>query len=185
MLLNPSDWIVRWSHLLTPGATVLDVACGSGRHLAWFAGRGHPVTGVDQSIASAQDHVPGAELVCADVERSDWPLRIEGGQVRTFGAVIVTNYLWRPLMGTLMASVAPGGVLLYETFADGNAQFGRPSRADFLLQRGELLKVCENLDVVAYEHGYLQTPPRVVQRIAAKRATPVCAQTPDWVRQTL
>ena len=85
----------------------------------------------------------------------------------------------------LFGLVAPGGVLLYETFADGNAQFGRPSRADFLLQRGELLKVCENLDVVAYEHGYLQTPPRVVQRIAAKRATPVCAHTPDWVRQTL
>lgn len=168
LLLNPSDWIVRWSHLLAPSATVLDVACGSGRHLAWFAGRGHAVTGVDRDIALTQQHVPGAELVCADIEDGTWPLMQEG-HPRGFGAVVVTNYLWRPLLETLAGSVSPGGVLLYETFAAGNEAFGRPSRPDFLLQPGELLRACAGMDVVAYEQGYLPDPPRVVQRIAAMR----------------
>lgn len=166
--MNPSPWIVRWSHLLEPDATVLDVACGSGRHLAWFAGRGHRVTGVDRDIDQARLNAPNAELVCADVEAGPWPLQ-DAGHIQNFGAVVVTNYLWRPRMDTVLASVAPGGVLLYETFAVGNANVGRPSRPDFLLQPGELLTVCAALDVVAYEQGYLQDPPRFVQRIAALR----------------
>lgn len=164
--MNPSPWIVRWSHLLEPGASVLDVACGSGRHLAWFAGRGHPVTGVDRDIAQARQNVPAAELIDADIEAGPWPL-LAAGKNRSFGAVVVTNYLWRPLMNTVLASVAPGGVLLYETFAIGNASVGRPTRPDFLLQPGELLSTCAALEIVAYEQGYLQDPPRFVQRIAA------------------
>lgn len=168
MFLNPSDWIVRWSHLLEPGTTVLDVACGPGRHLAWFAGRGHRVTGVDRDIAQARQSTPGAELIEADIESGPWPLQVQGA-ARAFGAVVITNYLWRPLIDTVLASVAPGGVLLYETFAMGNASVGRPSRPDFLLKDGELLSTCATLDVVAYEQGYLQDPPRFVQRIAALR----------------
>lgn len=145
---------------------MLDMACGSGRHLAWFAGRGHPVTGVDRDIVQARQSVPGAEMVCADIENGAWPLHVEG-KMRTFGAVVVTNYLWRPLLETVIASVAPGGLLLYETFAVGNESFGRPSRPDFLLQPGELLRTCAAMDVVAYEQGYLPDPPRFVQRIAA------------------
>jgi SAM-dependent methyltransferase len=167
-LNSPSPWVERWSHLLAPDATVLDVACGSGRHLAWFAGRGHSVTGVDRDIELARQHVPSAALVCADVEAGAWPLQLNG-QPLAFGAVVVTNYLWRPLMDTVLASVAPGGVLLYETFAMGNASVGRPSRPDFLLQSGELLRACAAMDVVAFEQGYLQDPPRFVQRIAALR----------------
>ena len=169
LLLKPSHWIVRWSHLLAPGASVLDVACGSGRHLAWFAERGHPVTGIDQDIERAGHGVPAATLVRADIENNPWPL-CDDGRIRQFGAVVVTNYLWRPLLPTLMESVAPGGVLLYETFAAGNETVGRPARPDFLLQPGELLRACAGLDVVAYENGYLQDPPRFVQRIAAIRA---------------
>ncbi len=166
--MKPSAWIVRWSHLLEPGATVLDVACGPGRHVEWFAGREHPVTGVDRDIAQARQNTPGAELIEADIESGSWPLHAQGA-ARTFGAVVVTNYLWRPLMDTVLASVAPGGVLLYETFAMGNASVGRPSRPDFLLRPGELLKTCAALDIVAYEQGYLEDPPRFVQRIAALR----------------
>jgi SAM-dependent methyltransferase len=176
LLLNPSAWIVRWAHLLEPQSTVLDVACGSGRHLQWFADRGHRVTGVDRDIDQAYQRLPGAELVCTDIESDPWPLAVNG-HARTFGAVIVTNYLWRPLMPAVLSSVAPGGVLLYETFASGNEKLGRPARADFLLQPGELLRTCVGLQVVAYENGFLENPPRFVQRIAAVRpqneATPL------------
>jgi hypothetical protein len=84
-----------------------------------------------------------------------------------FDALVVTNYLWRALWPSLMASLAPGAVLIYETFADGNQSVGKPSRPDFLLRHGELLEVARGLRVVAYEDGFLQPPPRYVQRIAA------------------
>ncbi len=166
--MNPSPWIVRWSHLLQPQSTVLDVACGSGRHLQWFANLGHKVTGIDRDIDPARRRLPGVELVCADVETNPWPFALEG-HPRTFDAVVVTNYLWRPLMLTLVDSVAPGGVLLHETFACGHEKLGRPTRADFLLQPGELLRACSALQVVAYENGFLDNPPRIVQRVAAVR----------------
>lgn len=162
----PSPWIARWSHLLPTGCTVLDVACGSGRHLHWFAERGHAVTGVDQDIAAAAALVPAAQLVEADIESGPWPLATPDGPQR-FGAVVVTNYLWRPLFPTLLQSLTPGGLLLYETFAAGNETVGRPARPDFLLQAGELLRVCAGLQVVAYENGFIDHPPRFVQRIAA------------------
>ena len=168
LLLNPSAWIVRWSHLLEPQATVLDLACGSGRHLRWFTQHGHAVTGIDRDIDQARQRVPSAELVCADIENNAWPLIVDG-HARTFGAVVVTNYLWRLLIPTVLNSVAPGGVLLYETFASGNETVGRPTRADFLLRPGELLSACASLQVVAYENGFMQNPPRFVQRIAAIR----------------
>jgi SAM-dependent methyltransferase len=100
VLLKPSDWIVRWSHLLAPGAEVLDVACGSGRHLAWFSGQGHLVTGVDRELGCAQQHAPHAELICADIE--DVPMAFPGQRnwPRQFGAVVVTNYLWRHYAAT-------------------------------------------------------------------------------------
>lgn len=149
------------------GGAVLDVACGRGRHLRWFAQRGHPVTGVDRD-ADALRTVDGAfEAVQADIENGPWPLA-----GRTFAAVVVTNYLWRPLFPQLLAALAPGGVLLYETFARGNETVGKPSRPDFLLAHGELLQACAGLHVVAYEDGFLAEPPRFVQRIAAVRAAP-------------
>ncbi|OYU42821.1 MAG: SAM-dependent methyltransferase [Burkholderiales bacterium PBB4] len=153
---------------MTPGATVLDVACGSGRHLQWFAQAGHTVVGVDQDIVAAQRLEGAIRLVQADLENQAWPL-MDGGLPRQFDAVVVTNYLWRPLFPVLLASLAPGGVLLYETFAIGNAAYGRPSRPDFLLKAGELLQVCQGLHVVAYENGLREDPLRCVQRIAAIR----------------
>lgn len=163
-----SPWVRRFSHLVPEGGTVLDVACGQGRHLHWFAQRGHPGLGIDRSAEALAALPASARRVCADIEAGAWPL--PGAQ---FAAVVVTNYLWRALLPTIVASVAPGGVLLYETFADGNARFGKPSRADFLLQPGELLRACAGeLQVVAYEDGYLDGPPRCVQRIAARRPAP-------------
>jgi len=164
---QPSSWIVRWSHLVPAGGRVLDVACGQGRHLRWFHERNHPVTGVDQAPTAIESIASLGEAVLADIEGGPWPFA-----GRQFDAVVVTHYLWRPLLPTIVASVAPGGVLLYETFAQGNETVGRPSRADFLLAPGELLRACEGLRVVAYEDGFLDDPPRFVQRVAAVRPAP-------------
>lgn len=164
----PSPWIVRWSHLVAPGGAVLDLACGGGRHLRWFAERGHPVLGVDRDGA-ALDTVAGvAETLEADIENGPWPLA-----GRQFAAVVVTNYLWRPLFPRILEAVAPGGVLLHETFAQGNETVGKPSRPDFLLAPGELLRAYGGeLRVVAFEDGFLEQPPRFVQRIACVRGAP-------------
>jgi SAM-dependent methyltransferase len=160
----PSDWVQRWSHLVRPGGTVLDVACGHGRHMRWFAGRGHPVCGIDRDPKGlAAIHGIG-ETILADIEGGPWPLTGRG-----FDAVVVTNYLWRPLLAVITASLAPGGILIYETFAAGNETVGKPSRPDFLLQPGELLRACQHLNVIAYENGFLEDPARFVQRVVAVR----------------
>jgi SAM-dependent methyltransferase len=147
---------------------VLDVACGQGRHVRWFAERGHPVTGVDKSAPAIQSLAALGEIVVADIESGPWPFMIDG-EPRRFAGVVVTNYLWRALFPVLVQSVAEGGVLLYETFTAGNETVGKPQRADFLLQPGELLQLCRGLRVVAYEDGFLGTPARYIQRIAAVR----------------
>lgn len=160
----PSSWVQRWSHLVPPGGAVLDVACGQGRHMRWFAGRGHPVAGVDRSPEAIEAVRDLGEAVLADIENAPWPFA-----GRTFAGVVVTNYLWRPLLPAIVQAVAPGAVLLYETFAAGNETVGKPSRPDFLLAPGELLGACAALRVVAYEDGFLDEPARFVQRIAAVR----------------
>ncbi len=131
-----------------------------------FADLGHPVTGVDrnpEAIAAVSDM---GEALCADIENDPWPL-----MGRTFGGVVVTNYLWRPLWTHVLESLAPNGVLIYETFSAGNETVGKPSRPDFLLHPGELLDVCKNLRVVSFEEGFLVQPDRFVQRIVAVRET--------------
>jgi SAM-dependent methyltransferase len=162
-----STWVQRWSHLVPAGGSVLDVACGHGRHMRWFAARGHPLTGVDRSAEAIAAVRPLGRAVEADIENGPWPFTGE-----RFDAVVVTNYLWRTLLPTLVASVAEGGVLIYETFAAGNETVGKPSRPDFLLQPGELLQACANLQVVAYENGFLDSPERFVQRVVAVRKPP-------------
>jgi len=172
----PSAWVQRWSHLVRPRGKVLDVACGHGRHLHWFAGRGHPVTGVDRAPEAIAAVAPLGQALLADIENGPWPL-LQDGRPQTFDAVVVTNYLWRPLWPVLLQSLAPGGVLLYETFATGNETVGRPARPDFLLQTGELLRVCQGLRVVAFEDGCTEAPARFVQRIAAVHEVP--ARSPE------
>lgn len=154
----------RWGALLPRGASVLDVACGSGRHLRWFAGRGAKVTGVDRDADALQPLRDLGRIVVADIENGPWPFAGE-----RFDAVVVANYLWRPLLPTLVDSVADGGLLIYETFARGNQTVGKPSNPAFLLEPGELLAAAQGLRVLGYEDGFLDGPPRFVQRIAAVR----------------
>ena len=162
--LAPSPWILRWIHLVPAGGDVLDLACGAGRHVRLFAERGHRVTAVDRDSLALGSLAGIAQTVEADIENGPWPLA-----GRQFAAVIVTNYLWRPLFERIAACVAPGGVLLHETFAHGNETVGKPSRPDFLLAPGELLRAYAELRTVAFEDGFLDAPPRFVQRIAAVR----------------
>lgn len=137
-----------------------------------FAQLGHPVTGVDRNPDAIAAVKPLGETICADIESGPWPLT-----GRTFGGLVVTNYLWRPLWPRILDSLAPSGVLIYETFSTGNETVGKPSRPDFLLHTAELLAVCQDLRVVAFEEGYLAQPDRFVQRIVAVRETQG-AQTP-------
>lgn len=166
----PSGWVQRWTHLLKPQSRALDLAAGRGRHTRWLQSRGHRVLAVDrdaQALAAIDAlKLPGVETLTADLEGAHWPLP---GQ--NFDAIVVTNYLWRPLLPTLVHSLAPGGVLIYETFAAGNETVGKPSRPDFLLRTGELLEVCQDLRIVAFEDGYLGPPAteRFVQRVVATR----------------
>jgi SAM-dependent methyltransferase len=131
-----SSWVARFAPAL-PDGPVLDVACGGGRHLRHFRDQGRPVVGIDRDLAGVADLAGSdrVELIQADLEGgAPWPL----GD-RRFAGVVVANYLWRPLFPALVAAVAPGGWLLYETFAQGNERFGRPRNPDFLLAPGELL----------------------------------------------
>ena len=160
--LAPSPWVMRWAHLVRPGGRVLDVACGSGRHLRWLAAQGFAVTGIDRDAAALAPLAAVGEILVADLENGPWPL-----PGRRFDAIVVTNYLWRPLTPTLRGALADGGVYLHETFADGNAAYGRPARPEFLLRHGELIALAEGLRIVAYEDGWLDGPPRCVQRIVA------------------
>lgn len=164
----PSPWVVRFAPLIT--GNVLDIACGSGRHTRYFLSRGQRVTAVDCDLSRMADLQDCAELQMHELDleagAGDGPL--PGGP---YGGVIVTNYLSRPLLPAIVAAVAADGVLVYETFAAGNAAYGKPSNPNFLLQPGELLDAVRGqLQVVAYEHGVIDDPrPAVMQRICAVR----------------
>ena len=178
-----SPWVTRWSHLLPAGASVLDIACGSGRHMKWLANLGHQVTGIDRSPEALLEAASYGATVLADIENGPWPL-MNGRNVQQFQALVVTNYLWRPLFPVMAESVAPGGFLIYETFSQGQETVGKPSRPDFLLQAGELLARFPEFRVIAFEEGFLENPPRFVQRLVAQRPRPMDApaQGPEVYR---
>lgn len=159
---DPSPWVQRWSHLISPQGSVLDLACGHGRHMRYLQALGFQCLGLDRDAAALDTAKQFGEVLHADVENHAWPLN--GLQ---FDAVVVTNYLWRPLWPHILQSLKPGGVLIYETFALGNETVGKPSNPHFLLNPGELLAVCKGLRVVAFEDGFLPDPARCVQRIVA------------------
>jgi SAM-dependent methyltransferase len=163
---RPSDWVARWVNQIRPGGTVLDLACGSGRHSRFLAVQGFRVCAVDSDQRALQGlhDSAGITTVLADLESSPWPF-----QQSSFDGVVVTNYLHRALFPNIVGALATGGVLIYETFAAGNERFGKPSNPDFLLRPGELLEVAgSRLRVVAYEDVEVTAPkPARVQRICA------------------
>jgi SAM-dependent methyltransferase len=173
--LAPSPWMRRFAPLVPRGARVLDVAAGRGRHARLFAAQGARVLAVDRDAGA----LAGVTTQVADLEGAPWPF---AGEV--FDAIVVANYLHRPLFPHLLAALAPDGALLYETFVAGNERFGRPSNPAFLLAPGELADVArDRLTLVAFEQGVVEGErPAVVQRIAAVgRARPWPPPLPDRV----
>lgn len=168
---GPSAWVQAHGGLIPPGSKILDVAAGGGRHTRYFKTLGCQVTAVDRDISGLQYLAEaGVEILAADLEDgSPWPL-----DKRQFDGIVVTNYLHRPLFPSLAGALAPGGVLIYETFGAGNERFGKPSNPAFLLRPGELLDfaAAHGLQVLAYECGAVSEPKRaVVQRVVAQRVT--------------
>ena len=166
---EPSAWVRRFADLIPIGGEVLDLACGAGRNGRFLAGLGHYVVMLDRDIVPVADMASHerVELIAGDLEGGrPWPLGS-----RQFEGVIITNYLHRPLLKHVIQAVAVGGVLIYETFADGNQVYGRPSNPNFLLKREELLMfVRPKLHVLAFEDVVISDPRRAaVQRIAAIR----------------
>jgi len=162
-----SDWVARFAPLVAADARVLDLACGYGRHARFFAARGADVLAVDRDAAALATLAGEARIAtrALDLEAGRWPLPGE-----RFDAIVVANYLHRPLFPSLLAALAEDGVLIYETFARGNEAYGRPSNPDFLLESGELLQLAaRGLTVVAFEQGVVSAPEpgAVVQRLAA------------------
>lgn len=166
---NASHWIRRFLSLIKAGGSVLDLACGRGRHALLLAQRGYRVEAVDRDAAALAEVAAAAPLIAtrrADLEAEPWPYH-----GHRFDGIVVANYLHRPLLPLLIDALAPDGVLIYETFMDGNERLGKPSNPDFLLRPGELLDaVRPRLTVVAFEQGEVGAPrPAVVQRLCAVR----------------
>lgn len=164
---KPSPWVERFITGVKKGGIILDVACGGGRHLRLALERGYSVMGIDRDLSQLDD-IAGRKdvgLVEADLETGrDFPLKS-----MSYDGVIVTNYLWRPILADIVGCVSDDGILIYETFALGHERHGKPSSPEFLLKNNELVEaVSPKLVVVAYEHGIRQgTHPKIVQRIAA------------------
>jgi SAM-dependent methyltransferase len=166
VIADASLWVRRFAPLIPRDGSVLDLACGAGRHATYLASLGHHVLAVDQEIGPLQSlKTPQIKVQQENLEGAIWPLVDQH-----FSGVVVTNYLYRPFLDQLPQMLCDGGVLIYETFADGNAQFGKPSNPNFLLKPGELLSLAGRwgLKVIAYEDIYLDQPkPAMVQRICA------------------
>lgn len=172
-LEDPSPWVARFASLI-PQGEVLDLACGTGRHARFLAARGHPVLAVDRDAAALGKAAgPGIATLQIDLESVDAPQAMQPFGAGRFAGVVVTNYLHRPLFPQLLESIAAEGMLIYETFAQGNERFGRPSNPAFLLAHGELLDRLrgderQRWHIVAFEDGYVEQPrPAMVQRICA------------------
>lgn len=168
-MIPPSPWVVRHAQSIPARGKVLDLACGSGRHARFLAGLGYPVLAVDRDARALAgvSTIKGITTRQLDLEGEEWPL---AGQV--FDGIVVTNYLWRPRLPDVLALLAPGGALIYETFMVGNAAYGKPSNPDFLLQAGELrqLAAAAGLREVEYAEGYVASPkPAMRQAICAIR----------------
>jgi SAM-dependent methyltransferase len=170
VLGKPSSWVVKHQPLIRKGGRVLDLACGKGRHAIRFAQQGYQVDAIDRDaqVVSNMVGMSNINVIIVDLEVGEWP-----NSDQFYDGLIVSRYLYRPMLHTLAAMLNPGGVLIYETFMVGNERFGKPSNPDFLLLPNELLDIYSPLlNIISFEQGEEQTPrPAVMQRICATKGS--------------
>lgn len=163
-----SAWMRRFSAKIIARGEVLDLACGAGRNTRWLAEQGFAVEAVDKDEAAlaSMKNIPSITARMADLEAAPWPY-----VGRKFDAIVVCRYLHRPLLPLLLQSLNADGVLIYETFMQGQEVYGRPRRPEFLLQPNELLQNYMNqAHIVAFEQGLFAEPePAMLQRICLTR----------------
>ncbi len=161
-------WVAEHADLLEPNSEILDVACGSGRHSLYLHSQGHRITALDIDLSAMRQNEQSTDVILieADIENNPWPL-----SDHQFDAVIITNYLWRPLFPIILKSVRAGGLLIYETFMQGNEEYGRPSNSNFLLKPNELQEITKkNFDMVDFFQGFTKLPkPALKQSIVARK----------------
>ena len=166
MLEAPSSWVTEHAALIKSGGRVLDLACGSGRHAIWLAQQGYQVDAIDRDALAvvSMSNINNIHVHTADLEADEAYIFNHH-----YDGIIVSRYLYRPLLKTLAAILNPAGVLIYETFMLGNERLGKPSNPHFLLRQDELLEVYSPLlNIIAFEQGEVSQPkPAVMQRICA------------------
>jgi len=151
---------------------ILDLACGNGRNGLVLSNLGHAVIFADRD---------GEKLAALEQDRrfdpslnKCWLIDLELPACdplagRRYDAVLVFNYLHRPLMPAIKAAVKPGGLLIYETFTEANKAFGRPNNPDFLLKPGELKSLCAGWEILQSFEGLLEEPARAVANVIARK----------------
>jgi SAM-dependent methyltransferase len=181
---NVTSWVSKFAPLVQPNATVLDLACGGGRHTEFFLARGHRVIALDKDtsgLATYSDN-PACEAITFDLESSDLESSdLESSDLATTNqskiiyseqlpffeknlqCIVVVNYLYRPLMSALIQALSPGGILIYQTFMAGNERYGRPKNPDFLLSPLELPNTFNSeCDQIDFFEGFVSAPKRAV-----------------------
>jgi SAM-dependent methyltransferase len=168
LIEQPSPWVVKYAPLIRKKGRVLDLACGNGRHAIWLAQQGHQVDAVDRDVQAVSNMVgmSNIDVLIVDLEAGDWP-----HPDQRYDGIIVSRYLYRPLLPTLAEILHPGGILIYETFMTGNERYGKPSNPDFLLLPNELLEIyLPVLNIIDFKQGEVKMPrPAVMQRICAQK----------------
>lgn len=153
---------------------LVDLACGRGRNALALTAAGLDCIGIDRNegflrewLAAAREHPARAQAVRCDLETGGGiPLR-----AASCGAVLVFRFLSRPLAPAIEHVLAPGGLLLYETFTHEQPRHGwGPSRADFLLGTGELPSLFPGLEVLEHDESPTHEPrPESAARLVARK----------------
>ena len=173
LISSPSTWVMQKAQSWPKGSKILDFAAGKGRHsfaLSELHCKKFDILAVDQN----SEELKNLKKVCSDItichadleKNTVWPFFDQ-----KFDVVLVTNYLFRPRLTDLFSLIRTGGCIVYETFAEGNEIYGKPRNPDYLLSKGELLKILpKDFEVVDYFHGKVEQPkPAIIQRLAARK----------------
>lgn len=166
---RPALWLTENVGLIRDHGLVLDIACGQGRNARFLASSGFSVVAVDRREEALRELRLWARATNVDIETRVMDLETGRPPIEQdrFDAVVVINYLHRPLIPVLIEALVPNGVLIYETFTIGQAQRGHPRNPDFLLQDRELRDLVKPLQMLRWREGDVDG--KLVASIVARR----------------